>query len=206
MFLVMRIHIACWIFLGSFFGPDANSQNIDIDLLRSINPQQPNSKFWQGATDSYLWVSGGATLGTLAVGLIKNDKELRYKAYETIIAIGIDVVVTDVLKAAFNRKRPVDEYPNDIYALTVSNGHSFPSGHTSLAFATATSLTLTYKKWYVAAPAYLWASCVGYSRMYLGKHFPSDVFAGAVIGAGSSYLSHWLSKKLFRSRAIQKNL
>ncbi|MEO6719050.1 MAG: phosphatase PAP2 family protein [Ferruginibacter sp.] len=198
-----RIHIACCILLLNIFGYNANSQNIDIDLLRSINPQNPSSKFWRGASDSYTWVSAGATLGTLAVGLINNDKELRYKAYETLIAIGINVAVTDGLKVVFNRTRPADKYPNDIYPSSVSNGHSFPSGHTSLAFATATSLTLTYKKWYVAVPAYLWAGCVGYSRMYLGKHFPSDVVAGALVGAGSSYLSHWLSKKIFKSKTSQ---
>jgi undecaprenyl-diphosphatase len=34
--------------------------------------------------------------------------------------------------------------------------------------------------------------------MYEGKHYPSDVLAGAVLGAGSALLSHWLSKKLFK--------
>ena len=205
MFLRTQAHIIFCILLLNLFGPAANSQNIDIDILRTINPQDPTSKFWQGVSDSYIFVSGTAALGPLVVGLIKKDKDLQHKACETILAIGINIVATDILKTTVNRTRPADEYPNDVYAVTVSNGHSFPSGHTSLAFATATSLTLAYKKWYIAAPAYLWAGCVGYSRMYLGKHYPSDVFVGAVVGTGSAFLSHWLSQKLFRPKQINTN-
>lgn len=76
---------------------------------------------------------------------------------------------------------------------------SFPSGHVSFAFTTATSLSLQYKKWYVVAPAFLYAGVVGYSRVHLGAHYPSDVLGGALVGAGSSLLSYkanqWLKKK-----------
>jgi undecaprenyl-diphosphatase len=49
----------------------------------------------------------------------------------------------------------------------------------------------------VVVPAYAWAAGVGYSRMYLGQHYPTDVLAGAAIGIGSAYLSNWLNKKYF---------
>ncbi|MEO7767590.1 MAG: phosphatase PAP2 family protein [Ferruginibacter sp.] len=150
-------------------------------------------------------VSGTAVVGSLAYALIKNDQELKHRSYEVLIAIGINIIATDGLKAIFNRTRPSDEYPGQVFVLTTSKGHSFPSGHTSLAFATATSFTLTYKKWCIAVPAYLWAGCVGYSRMYLGKHYPSDVLGGAVVGAGSSLLSHWISKKLFEQKSNNIN-
>jgi len=58
------------------------------------------------------------------------------------------------------------------------NSSSFPSGHTTAAFETATSLSLNFPKWYVIIPAYTWAGAVGYSRLYLGVHYPSDIAAG----------------------------
>lgn len=203
MLRLKHIYIICFVSCLHAFGPAAHSQNADINILKSINPQYPRAGFWKTTTDSYLLFPGTAAFGTLVYSLIKNDKALRYKSYELMIAIGINTVATDGLKAIFNRRRPADKYPNEVFVLTNSTGHSFPSGHTSLAFATATSLTLTHKKWQVAVPAYLWAGCMGYSRMYLGKHYPSDVLGGAVVGAGSALVSHWLNRKMFPQKQVE---
>ncbi|MEP7144003.1 MAG: phosphatase PAP2 family protein [Ferruginibacter sp.] len=197
--------IICCICSLQMFGQPAQSQNIDIDLLKSINPQYPDSWFWKTASSSYVIVSGTISLGSLAYSLIENDRALRYKSYELLGAIGINIIATEGLKRIFNRTRPYDKYPNDVFVLTNSRGYSFPSGHTSLAFATATTISLTYKKWYIIVPAYLWAGSVGYSRMYLGRHYPSDVLGGAVVGAGSSVLAHWLSRKLFEPKPVNAN-
>jgi membrane-associated phospholipid phosphatase len=75
-----------------------------------------------------------------------------------------------------------------------------PSGHTSSAFSTATSLSLNFRKWYVVAPAYTYAAAVGYSRMYLGVHYPSDVLVGALLGSGTAYLTWKINKKLQNKR------
>jgi undecaprenyl-diphosphatase len=102
------------------------------------------------------------------------------------------------MKYSINRQRPYDAYPTIINPYTLEKDASFPSGHTSTAFALATSMSIQYKKWYVVVPAFAWAGSVGYSRMYLGEHYPTDVLAGAAIGIGSAYLSEWLNKKLFK--------
>lgn len=74
----------------------------------------------------------------------------------------------------------------------VFDPYSFPSGHTSSAFAIATSLSSSYPKWYVIVPSMAWATTVGVSRVWLGVHYPSDVLVGAGIGAGTAILVHLL--------------
>jgi undecaprenyl-diphosphatase len=60
-------------------------------------------------------------------------------------------------------------------------------------------MSIQNKRWYVVVPAYTWATAIGYSRMYLGQHYPTDVLAGAITGAGSAWLSHkannWIKRK-----------
>ena len=66
------------------------------------------------------------------------------------------------------------------------HSNSFPSGHTSTSFACATVLSFFVPR---AAPAfYLLALAIGYSRIYVGVHWPLDVLGGAVIGLVTALL------------------
>ena len=177
------------------------AQNWDVDLLRKFNPRQPNSVIFKGATASAYPVSIGVPVGLFIAGAIAKNKGTQLNAVE----IGASVIITagaaEILKLAVNRARPYQKY-GDIYPYQYENGQSFPSGHASLAFSTAASLALMYKKWYVAVHAFLWAGGVGCSRLYLGEHYPTDVLAGAVVGIGSAWLTHqarkWLVKRADR--------
>jgi undecaprenyl-diphosphatase len=113
-------------------------------------------------------------------------------------SLAINTAITQGLKYTVNRERPYTQYPSVITPYDNSQtNQSFPSGHTSTAFALATTLSLQNKQWHIIIPAYAWATSVGYSRLYLGEHYPTDVLAGAFIGAGSAWLSHWLTQKYF---------
>jgi membrane-associated phospholipid phosphatase len=185
-------------FTGCFFICTTSfAQNWDINLLRSINPQNPNSSLWKGFTGSAYPLSVATPVAVWVDAKINHNKKDEYKAYEIAGSVIIAAGATEAMKIIFNRKRPDEKY-NDVYPYQYETGHSFPSGHVSLAFATATSLSLEYKKWYVVIPAYVWATGVGYSRLYLGEHYPTDIIGSAVTGTASAFISHWISKKVFK--------
>ncbi len=178
------------------------TQNVDTELLRGINQITQTEKLSQfvSNTTTITSLSVPVIMGTVA--LIEKDDELLKNTLYVGVSIGVSGVLTYGLKHTIKRPRPYVVY-DDIVNRSVLYGTdpqlSFPSGHTSLAFATATSLTMAYPKWYVAAPSYLWACYVGYSRVNLGVHYPSDVLAGAILGAGSAYVTYkinsWFWKK-----------
>jgi undecaprenyl-diphosphatase len=184
------------------------SQNIDIKILRSLNSPgtQSTDKFFKFASNSYGEVIVGIPVTMGIVGLIKHDHELLRNACVIVVANGINLAVTTALKYSINRKRPYETFP-DIMKKSDGGNPSFPSGHASSAFATATSLSLTYPKWYIIIPSYLWASTVGYSRLQLGVHYPSDVLGGMIVGAGSAWLSYkaniWLKHYYERKHGHQ---
>lgn len=174
------------------------SQSLDIQLLRSINsPSNHGDKFFQFVSNSNNGVILGVPLTMGVVGLINDDDKMFRNACVIVAADAINLGFTYAIKYSVNRTRPFLTYP-DIVKKSDGGGPSFPSGHTSGAFATATILSLQYPKWYVIAPSFLWAGTVAYSRIYLGVHYPSDVLGGMIVGAGSAYLSYkanqWLTK------------
>ncbi|KYP14010.1 phosphatase PAP2 family protein [Flavihumibacter sp. CACIAM 22H1] len=155
-------------------------------------------EFNQFISNSTNWVSLGIPAGLFIGGQIGNDKNMKRAAWNISKSIIISTGITAAVKFSVNRSRPFQDYPSDIPKAGAGGSPSFPSGHTSQAFATATALYLEYPKWYVAVPAFGWASTVAYSRMYLGVHYPSDVLAGALVGSGSALLNrqlnHWVHK------------
>jgi membrane-associated phospholipid phosphatase len=177
------------------------SQNIDIELLRVINsPEElPSDNFWRFVSNSEIFIGLGIPAGIGTAGLINKDDRMIRSACVIIATEAITSGISTVLKYSVNRERPYVTYP-DITKKSSAGSPSFPSGHTSNAFATATSLSLEFPKWYIIVPSYTWAGCVGYSRMHLGVHYPSDVLAGALIGSGCAWLTHVVNKKLNTKR------
>ena len=179
------------IFLLYLLPIELSAQNLDIDLLRSINSPEtlPSDNFFRFVSNSEIYIALGIPSGMAAAGLLKDDEELLHNACLIFGSTAIAAGITTILKYSVNRYRPFVTYP-DITQKAYAGSPSFPSGHTSNAFSTATSLSLAYPKWYIIVPSYAWAGTVGYSRMHLGVHYPSDVLAGALIGAGSAWITH----------------
>jgi membrane-associated phospholipid phosphatase len=180
------------------------SQNIDIRLLRSINsPHEFTSdNFFRFVSNSEVYVAIGTPVIMATTGLIKDDRKMVHNAVVILAGEAINSGITLALKYSINRDRPFITY-TDITKKAAAGSPSFPSGHTSSAFATATSVSLAYPKWYIIVPSFTWAGTVAYSRMHLGVHYPSDVLAGAVIGAGSAFLTYKINQKLYHKKKIE---
>jgi membrane-associated phospholipid phosphatase len=196
--------ISCtFFFLLSVF--IASSQNIDIDILNKINSNRNATldPTFKAITNTAVPLSIATPVVLYSIGLIKKDSLIKQKALivgETFLA---SAFITLASKKIIKRERPYLRY-SQLEPVVFENSYSMPSGHTSTAFATATSLSLAYPKWYVIAPSFIWAGSVGYSRMHLGVHYPSDVLVGALVGSGSAYLTskanQWLNKNRKKDR------
>ncbi len=141
----------------------------------------------------------GVIAGTLGVGLVFKDDKLKKAAYRSLKAAVISGLVTETLKTLTHRQRPnKGEGP---YAFEgagwSSDNTSFPSGHSTGAWAVATVFATEYKetKW-VPWVAYSLAAITSWSRVYDEKHWGSDVVLGALIG--------YVSGKLFTNTLFQK--
>jgi membrane-associated phospholipid phosphatase len=193
------------IFLLLFLPITLFSQNLDIRILRQINEHRNThlDGTFKTISNSVSPISIGVPILMLGTGLIEKDQELKQKGLVIAESFLVTTLVSTGLKHAVNRARPFETYP-DIQKLSAGGSSSFPSGHTSDAFSTATSLSLAFPKWYVIAPSYTYAALVGYSRMHLGVHYPSDVLAGAIVGAGSAYLCYkaqkWINHRNRKNR------
>lgn len=112
-----------------------------------------------------------------------------------IIAVFISLVFVDGgLKNIVRRERPQFSVAETIVVSDNRDSYSFPSGHATLAFAGAYILSCTHKKW--RQWYYLIAYLIAFSRIYLGKHYPSDVMIGAILGVLIGYYSIKLVSKI----------
>ncbi len=114
---------------------------------------------------------------------------LHYLEFIKSLLMGfvIELPLFMLLKVTIKRDRPFVSLANAAKAIEPSDKFSMPSGHTAAAFLVATTLACFYGEF--AVIGFGWAGLIGLSRILLGVHYPGDIIAGGLLGAGSSLLA-----------------
>lgn len=118
------------------------------------------------------------------LGCAADDAKLKEATLLGVEGFILSGLATNLLKTILGRARPDEgEGSEEFLGPRFESGYrSWPSGHTTLAFAVATAFHLKYENPWVSVPAYSLASLAGWSRLHDDRHWASDVFAGATIG------------------------
>ena len=170
-------------------GTILSNSNFKINLQKNV---VGNTKT---KVDNYLQIApAGITIGLEAIGIKGSHKPLQTAMIFSISNVILNSIVQPI-KHFTKIKRPDN-----------SDFKSFPSGHTTEAFAAAELMRLEFKedKPWLGYAGYLMAGATGYLRMYNNKHWISDVLAGAGIGIGSTKLALLVFDKIDDNRRFKK--
>ena len=112
-----------------------------------------------------------------------------------IVVLVVTTILTQLIKIIVMRPRPYTELSN-LILLDLGTDYSFPSGHTSTSTAMAYVLSCEYKRWILM----LIPVIVGFSRLYIGVHYPSDVLGGFLLGLVIAYMvEYFFNLKIFEN-------
>lgn len=164
-------------------------QDLDERLLRTLNIAGENALL--DGILIFLTVLGISYVVVLAsVPLwLKGRRDL---GYDVVVLVIVASLFTEVLKLLVDRPRPFEELP-DMSTIVSASGPSFPSAHASRAFAVAAIVAIRTSRRY-GAPSLAIASLIGLSRVCLGVHWPTDVLAGALLGAAMAVVLNCVAK------------
>lgn len=175
-------------------------QNWDFEVLRLL--QSLRTPFWDTvmpyitrlSDNGFIWIL--AALALLVTGRFGRGGRQAFAAGLTLaVALIIEYAGNEmILKRIFQRPRPCDLSPIADMLIARPPGFSFPSGHTAVSFAAATALYAVNKKWGLCA--YALAAVIGFSRMYLYVHFPTDVIGGILSGLCFGLCGVWAGRSL----------
>lgn len=127
----------------------------------------------------------GGSIFTIGITVIMLFNSNYYdNALEGAFSLTVSHIIVQLLKNVCLRPRPYDAIKNANILCRPLKDFSFPSGHTTAAFALAISWSINFV--YIAPFLYITATLVGLSRVYLGMHYPSDILIGALIGTVSA--------------------
>ena len=189
------------LFVGAGALGAADATGWDRALYRDLN-EVPGALASILTPLSRLFLFGGLTFAAvLAVVyvLIRNRSVLPVLIAAAAAAIAFGAA--NVAKVVADRARPYEAVAHAVLRQQPAHGTSFPSSHTAIALATAIAL-LPFIARPVAVVAIAYAVLVGWSRVYVGVHYPLDVLGGAGIGMAVGGLALLASARLLRGARV----
>lgn len=119
--------------------------------------------------------------------VFKNNRQRFFELVKAGFSVVLAYAINFLISNLYFRLRPIYTL-NDVHQLMTKpiTDKSFPSDHTAVSFAIAFFVFLVSRKW--GSVMLVLAFLIGISRIYVGVHFPSDVFAGALVGIVSAIL------------------
>lgn len=170
-------------------------QNLDETLLRWIAEHLRAQ--WLDPFVVFFTSLGNAGWIFIAAGILLTVlRKTRRAGVTSLSAMLLGLLVTNLtIKPLVSRPRPWIAMEDFSVLVTSGDMNSFPSGHTCAAFAFAVALCAVLPQKWAKAAALAAAALMGFSRLYVGVHFPSDVLAGAVIGTACGLTAAWLCRR-----------
>ncbi len=126
-------------------------------------------------------------------------KKTRKVAIVAAVSMGVCFLINNgILKTLVDRTRPYDAVNGLVPLVERMHDSSFPSGHTSISFSVAMIYYFMLDK-RIGIASLVLATLIGFSRLYVGVHYPTDVLAGCIVGIGSACLVWYVYKKKYQS-------
>lgn len=167
-----------------------NFQCLDIQVFHIINSWPHSFLLNSIALLIHFLTYGGVVLLVLLYleWQTKNPKKQLLSKLGLYAFLLINLLTEIILKFSVRRLRPYDSLDQVYIVLPKPGGFSFPSTQTALAFSLATLFLLIFPKKIVSYIILGLAILTGLGRIYMGHHYPSDVFCGAILGIFISFL------------------
>jgi undecaprenyl-diphosphatase len=143
------------------------------------------------------WVKGPVFVAVGAYRDVSQRRWLPLTAACAALSLALASVLSGLLKGLVDRPRPALTDGAIAPAVPTPDSPSFPSGHTTTAFATAVAVSVLHPR--LRVPLLILAGVVGLSRAYLGVHFWVDVAAGALLGTLVGLVAGFAARALLRA-------